>query len=80
MNRRKEVEKHLIARQSEIFRQQAQEAAMDEQRRLQARKRDQEIYRMQLEDQLRLDAKLRPARDLMMTEVEKKLNRNFRQP
>jgi len=48
MNRRKEVEKHLIARQSEIFRQQAQEAAMDEQRRLQARKRDQEIYRMQV--------------------------------
>lgn len=33
---------------------------------------------MQLEDQLRFDVKLRPARELMMSEVERKLNKTFK--
>jgi hypothetical protein len=37
-----------------------------------------EEYRMQLEDQLRRDVKLRPARELMMSEVERRLNKSFR--
>ena len=38
----------------------------------------QDEYRMQLDDQLRHDVKLRPARELMMSEVERKINRSFR--
>jgi hypothetical protein len=37
-----------------------------------------EEYRMQLEDQLRRDVKLRPARELMMSEVERRLNKSFK--
>ena len=33
---------------------------------------------MQLEDQLRFDVNLRPARELMMSEVERKLNKTFK--
>jgi hypothetical protein len=33
---------------------------------------------IQLEDQLRFDVKLRPARELMMSEVERKLNKTFK--
>jgi len=75
---RKKDEKEAMLRQSEMFKKQAAEAMAEDKRKMQARKDAQDAYRMQLEDQLRHDVKLRPARELMMSEVERKINRSFR--
>jgi len=76
--RRKKEEVEARQRQSEMFKRQAAEALAEEERRAQNRRLAQEEYRMQLEDQLRQDVKLRPARELMMSEVERKINRSFK--
>lgn len=75
---RKRKEKDATERQSKIFKQQSADAMAAEKRKLQDRKKAQDEYRMQLEDQLRSDVKLRPARELMMSEVERKINKSFR--
>jgi len=75
---RKKEEKEAMLRQSDMFKKQAAEAMAEDKRKLQRRRDAQEEYRMQLEDQLRHDVKLRPARELMMSEVERKMNKSFR--
>jgi len=78
MEARKMEEKATIKRQSDMFKAQAAEAMAEERRKLQREKQARDEYRMQLEDQLRQDVKLRPARELMMSEVERKINKSFR--
>jgi len=77
-NDKKSAEKTLMMRQAEVFRKQAHEAMLEDQRKEQAAQQAKVAYRMQLEDQLRFDVKLRPARELMMSEVERKLNKTFK--
>lgn len=75
---KKNQEKIIIQKQAEVFKKQANEATMEEQRKKMEMKKAQHQYRMQLEDQLRFDVKLRPARELMMSEVERKINKTFK--
>jgi hypothetical protein len=77
LERRKKEEHAQVSKQSELFRQQAHEAELEAQRELQRGRERKAAYRAQLEDQLRLDVKLRPAREMMMSEVERKINRHF---
>jgi len=76
--RRKKEERETALKQSTLFKEQAQTALEEEQRKMQAKRDAREEYRMQLEDQLRHDVKLRPTRELMMSEVERKINKSFR--
>jgi len=75
---RKSQEKIIIQKQAEVFKKQANEAQHEDERKLLKLKQAKHEYRMQLEDQLRFDVKLRPARELMMSEVERKLNKTFK--
>lgn len=74
----KNQEKVMIQKQAEVFKKQANDAILEEERKAMERKMAKQQYRMQLEDQLRFDVKLRPARELMMSEVERKLNKTFK--
>jgi len=78
LQEKKTQEKIIIQKQAEVFRKQANEATLEDQRKKMEMKKAKHEYRMQLEDQLRFDVKLRPARELMMSEVERKINKTFK--
>jgi len=75
--RRKEEERALTRKQMELFKHQARQALQEEQRKAEARREAQVQYRLQLEDQLRHDVKIRPTKELLMSEVERRLNKSL---
>lgn len=75
---RKQEEEDARQKQAEIFKREAYEAQLELQRQEEARRQAQSDYRMQLEDQLRYGVKLRPTRELMMSDVERKINKTFK--